>query len=75
MDIHDSRVLTFRYLIQYLGSAGRYCSREATKLLEGRADFNCLTFLLKTGVLILQSESLSLSNKPAAGKISNALII
>lgn len=60
MDIQDSCVLTFKYLIQYLASAGRYCSREATKLPEVRADLNCLMFLLKTGVLIFWSESVSL---------------
>lgn len=78
MDIHNSCVLTFKYLIQYLESAGRYCSREATKLLEGSAGLNCLMFLLRTGVLIFLvwiSLPLSLFNKPAASKISNTLII
>lgn len=64
MDIHNSCVLTFKYLIQYLESAGRYCSREATKLLEGSTGLNCLMFLLKTGVLIFQSESLFLCLSP-----------
>lgn len=64
MDIHNSCVLTFKYLIQYLESAGRYCSREATKLLEGSAGLNCLMFLLKTVVLIFQSESLFLCLSP-----------
>ena len=58
MDIHNSCVLTFKYLIQYLESTGRYCSREATKLLEGSPGLNCLMFLLKTDVLVFQSESL-----------------
>lgn len=77
MDIHNSCVLTFKYLIQYLESAGRYCSREATKLLEGNAGLNCLMFPLKTGVPIFQCESLPLylSNKPVASKMSNMLII
>lgn len=64
MDIHNSCVLTFKYLIQYLESTGQYCSREATKLLEGSAGLNCLMFLLKTGVLIFQSESLFLCLSP-----------
>lgn len=61
MDIHNICVLTFKYLMQYLESTGRYYSREATKLLEGTAGLNCLMCLLKTSILIFQSKSLSLS--------------
>lgn len=78
MGIHNSCVLTFKHLIQYLESAGRQHSREATKLLEGNAGLNCVMFLLNTGVVIFQRESLSpplsLSNKPAASRIRNILI-
>jgi len=62
--IFTTAVLTFKYLIQYLESTGSYCSREATKLLEGKAGLNCLMCSLKTSVLIFGSESLFLSLSP-----------